>query len=186
MSQTTRTLCLSILLAVLVSSLSPAVTAQPSPPAEPDPGIEAMRKLDRLAGRWEGSGWMRRGPGEPARIRSTETVEYRLGGRVLVVEGQHWAADDPSLMVHHALGVISHDPETGRYRFRTYLASGQEGDHEMWLDGDAIVWLIDGTEREIRYTITIRDGEWHEGGEISMDGGKTWHEFFGMNLKRQR
>ncbi len=179
-----RTILSSTLAALLILSPIPATAQEAAPQASAaDLGLEAMARLGGMAGRWQGSGWMRRGPGEPHHTVSQETVEFRLGGRILVVEGLHHAKDDPSQVVHHAFGVISHDPESGQYRFRSYLATGQGGDHEMRLEGDDVLWFIDTPRGKVRYTIRIQDGEWHETGEFSADG-ESWQEFFGMDLKR--
>ena len=175
---------IQLLFILAVSLLVPLASLAQEAPADsqPDPGLEAMAKLAHLAGTWEGTGWMRRGPGEPHHTLSRETVESRLGGRILVVEGLHHAKEDPAHVVHHAFGVISYDPEKSQYRFRTYLVNGQEGDHEMRLEGDAILWFIDTPRGKIRYTIRIQEGKWNERGEFSADG-ETWQEFFGMDLK---
>jgi hypothetical protein len=175
---------LSLPLALILLAIVPALDApaQEGAAAAPDPGLEAMGKLAPLVGKWEGTGWMRMGPGEPSHTRSTETVEFRLDGRILVIEGLHWSKEKPDEVVHHAMGIISHDPETGHYRFRSYLSDGRNGDHEMRLEGDAILWFIDTPRGKIRYTIRIHDGKWDETGEFSADG-ETWNEFFGMNLK---
>jgi len=186
-----RTPLLSILAFGLLA-LSPwTATAQDSPtppapdPVAADPGLEAMAKLAGMVGDWEGTGWMRQGPGEPNHTRGTETVESRLEGRILVVEGRHWAKDDASHLVHHAFGVISYDAEAGHYRFQTHLATGRSGDHEMRLEGDAILWFMDTPRGKIRYTIRIQDGTWNEVGEFSPDG-EQWRQFFGMDLQAVR
>ncbi len=179
-----RTILLSALAALLIHSPLHASTQEPASEAsEADPGLAAMAKIASLVGRWEGTGWMRRGPEEPSHTSSLENVESRLGGRILLVEGLHHAKKDPSQVVHHAFGVISYDPESGQYRFRTHLATGRSGDHEMRLEGEDILWFIDTPRGKFRYTIRIQDGEWHETGEFSADG-ESWQEFFGMDLKR--
>ncbi len=179
-----RTILLTTFAALLI--LSPASASAQEPDSEtsaPDPGMEAMTRLASMVGQWQGTGWMRRGPGEPRHTSSLETVESRLGGRLLLVEGLHHSKNDPSQVVHHAFGVISYDPENGRYRFRTHLTNGQSGDHEMRLEGQDILWFLDTPRGKIRYTIRIQDGEWHETGEFSADG-ESWQEFFGMDLER--
>lgn len=179
-----RALLLTILIAGLLILLTlPAIAEDTEAEATTDAGLEAMQKLSDLVGRWEGAGWMQRGPGEPDKTLSTETVESRLGGRILVVEGLHHAQEDPSQVVHHALGVISYDEAAGHYKFRTYLANGRGGEHEMRLEGDDILWFIETPQGKIRYTIRIEDGMWHEIGEMSRDG-ETWRKFFGMDLQK--
>lgn len=179
--KTTKT----ILLAAAVLAL--AATAAVAQPPEP-PSLEPMQRLDFLIGTWEGEGWMEFQPGRRATFTSREVVEPRLGGRVLVVEGLHRAPmpDQPEpVVVHHAMGVFSHDEEDG-YRFHTWLANGHGGEHTARLDDGALIWGYDDPRRgEVRYTITLSEaGEWVEVGDASRDG-ETWHRFFEMRLAKR-
>ena len=165
----------------LTALLAPALAAQAPPPTAPV--SEAMGRLAPMAGRWAGEGWIRRGPGEPERFQGTETVEARLGGHVLLVEGRHLDAKDGRL-VHHAFAVLSHDAARGVYRFRSHLANGLGGDYAgEWKDG-AFVWTMalprGGTAR---YTIRIQGDAWDEVGEMERQG--AWVRFFEMRMKRQ-
>ncbi len=178
-----RTILLSTLAAVLLILSPTSVAEEEAPTSAADPGLEAMAELAPMVGHWQGSGWTRRGPGEPQHTLSLETVEFRLGGRILVVEGLHHAEDEPSRVVHHAFGVISYDSESGGYRFQTHLATGRSSDYEMRREGEDILWFMDTPRGQIRYTIRLQDGGWHETGEFSADG-ETWQEFFGMDLQR--
>lgn len=166
-----------VLLVFAVSLLS----AQAPPPVAPAP--EAMVRLAPMAGRWAGEGWIRRGPGEPERFKGSETVEARLGGHVLVVEGRHVDAKDGHL-VHQAFAVISFDPASGAYRFRSHLANGWGGDYRgEWKDG-AFVWFMEMPRMgALRYTIRIQAGVWEEVGELEREG--AWSKFFEMRMKRQ-
>ncbi len=163
---------------ILVGGL---LDAQAPPTVAPVP--EAMLRMGPMAGRWSGEGWIRRGPGEPERFKGTETVEPRLGGQVLVVEGRHQDVKDGRL-IHHAFAVLSYDSVKATYRFRSHLANGMSGDYQAeWKDG-AFVWSMEiprvGTTR---YTIRIKDGLWEEVGEMQREG--TWIKFFDMRMKRQ-
>jgi len=169
------------LLAPAFAAFSLLLSAQAPAPSAPVP--EAMLRLAPLAGHWAGDGWIRRGPGEPARFKGTETVEARLGGHVFVVEGRHLDPTDGRL-IHHALGILSYDPAKGSYRFRSHLANGLSGDYQAeWKEG-ALVWSMDiprvGTAR---YTIRIKDSLWEESGEMQREG--AWIKFFEMRMKRQ-
>lgn len=106
-------------------------------PLHADPAIDAMKALPRLEGRW-GEGWMRMGPGEPVRFVGEETVEVRLDGRLLVVEGLH-RTPDRSKIVHHAFGVFSWDESRKAYRFTTYVVNRGGGDYSARMEGDALV-----------------------------------------------
>jgi hypothetical protein len=151
--------------------------------AEEDAALEAMHAIASFEGRWEGEGWARMGPTEPVPFTSTEVVESRLEGRVLIVEGLHYGKESGEV-VHHALATISWDSRAGKYRFRSHLASGRSGDHEAELLDGKFVWGMEIPDRgRIRYTITIEDDTWHEIGEFSADGVE-WHQTFQMDLKR--
>lgn len=147
-----------------------------------DPGMEAMKATSFLVGRWEGDGWMQRGPGEPHSFRSLERVESRLDGRVLIIEGIHHARDTEEV-VHHALATISYNPTDGSYRFRSHLADGTSDEHTAKLEDGAFVWGFETPRGQVRFTIRIKDDEWHEIGEFSPDG-ESWSTFFQMDLKK--
>ncbi|HEX2254970.1 MAG TPA: hypothetical protein VHQ65_17020 [Thermoanaerobaculia bacterium] len=179
-------------LALLIVLAAPAFAAQqprpaapapaPAPaPAEPPAVRLAMDEVGQLAGTWEGEGWIRMGAGEPVRFRGKETVEPRLGGRVLVIEGVHHGAESGEL-AHHALAVLAPAEEGDGYRFHTWLANGRGGEYPAYRDGDDLVWEMESPRGPIRYTIAIDDFRWHEVGEIQIDG--TWQRFFEMTLKR--
>jgi hypothetical protein len=177
----------TILLALLVAApaLGPALGAPNPPPPEK---LEAMKRLDFLVGKWEGSGWHQAGPGERATFRSRETVRRDLGGMVLIVRGVHEAEAPDSgepVVVHDAMAVLSPAREGEGYRFDSWLANGRGGHFDAkLLDPGVLRWTIPSPRGEIRYTIRIsNDGQWHEIGEIDIDG--EWHQFFEMNLSRQ-
>jgi hypothetical protein len=155
---------------------------------QPDHGQtarEAMAKLGFLVGRWEGQATMDMGPGAKHDVVQQETVEARLDGLLLVVEGTGRTKDDGRL-VHHALGVISFDPLAGRYRVAAYRQDGQSVDAVAnFLEDGAFQWSFSVTgTRSVRYTIRqSEDGEWLETGEITHDGA-AWLPFLEMRLKR--
>ena len=163
--------------------------AQPGRPPAPDAAKlrEAMKPFLPAVGKWRGEGWMQMGPGEPQRAVSEETVEMRLDGLVLVVEGLHHAklADGTAgKVVHHALAIASADA-AGGYRFSTFLADGRAADARGNWENGKFVWAPPAPPgRQIRYVIdwTVAD-RWSEIGEMSTDG-TTWTKFFEMNLTR--
>lgn len=166
-----------IFLAILVLVVPAAGAAEPAV----DPAIDAMRALPKLEGRWAGEGWMRMGPGEPMRFVGEETVESRLDGRLLVVEGLH-RTPDRSKVVHHAFGVFSWDERAKHYRFNTYVANRGGGEHAARLVENALVWDLAGEGPKRRFTITVTNDEWKEVGHVQR--GEEWLQFFEMTLKR--
>lgn len=159
--------------------------AQGLPPAPVE-----MEAVAWLAGDWEGSGWIEYSPGQRAEFTGRERVERRMGGRLVVVEGEFTAWMGPragNVPVHQALGVISYDERGDRYQFRTYTArGGRGGARPMEVGAGRLVWGYDDPAMgRVRYTITRTEaGAWHEVGHASGDDGETWHHFFEMTLQR--
>lgn len=172
MSRLIRSLVLALLAAVPLAHADPGA----------DAGMEAMNAIAFLEGRWEGSGWMQRGPEERHTFTSTESVERRLDGRLLIVEGLHHGPNDE--VVHHAMAVISYDDGEGTYRFRSYMAGGEANDCEGALSDGAFVWGMRTERGRVRFTITVEDDAWHEVGHFSPDDGGSWLPFFEMTLER--
>lgn len=147
---------------------------------------DAMEKVGWMVGTWEGSGWLAMGPTGRSEFRGRETVEARLDGLVLVVEGVHHAVGGPKdgQLVHHALAFISWDPQSTQYRFRTHLAEGRAGDYTGRMENGAFVWGMESPRGTMRYTIRLDEqGRWSEIGEHSTDGA-TWRQVFAMELRR--
>lgn len=160
--------------------LAVPVLAQAPPPTTEAP--EAMRRLSSWAGTWSGEGWMRVGPGEPERFKGVETIESKLGGHLILIEGKHHRAGS-DVLVHHAFATVSFDATTGGYKFRSHLANGRGGDYTAeWNDG-AFIWFLQSPGRgKIKFTIRIEGQDWHEIGEMERNG--KWVPYFEMRLKR--
>jgi hypothetical protein len=173
----------AFVLGLVVAGLMIGVGVAQAQPA--DPGLEAMRGVGFLVGHWEGEGSVRQGPGDPVPFKSKETIESRLDGRILTVEGLHHSAASPERVVHHAFAVISYDAAAGHYRFHSYLADGHDGDYPAELKDGAFVWAMEHPQAgHIRYTIRAKDGRWVETGESSRDR-VSWTRFFEMTLARK-
>ena len=154
-----------------------AVSAQPKPDAQ----IAAMKKLDYMAGKWTGEGWMDMGPNRVT-FRGSENIQRKLDGVALLVEGAFVNSDN--VPVHTTLAVMSFDPKTQKYRFSTWLATGSSGEHELKLLDKGWQWSLESPYGQIRFTMTLTDkGEWFEIGERSADG-TNWKKFFEMTLKK--
>lgn len=143
----------------------------------------AMVPLAWLVGEWEGEGESRSPEGRSiAAVR--ESVESRLNGRVLVIEGvgRLPSADGNGRIVHHAFGVLTYDPERRQYAFRA-LRDGGVIDAETSLADGVFTWGFPIPGGRIRFHIRQVDGEWHETGEYSADGA-TWQKMLEMKLRR--
>ncbi len=148
---------------------------------------DEMRKLDFLTGEWKGEAWMQMGPEKKGYAIQRELVQSKLGGHVLLIEGQgRLKLEDGTggQIVHDAMAVVSWDEEKKTYRFRTWVAGRGGSDTTLDLTAPNVaVWAIDSPRGRTRFTITVTEkGEWNEVGEQSSDGGATWRKFFERNL----
>ena len=158
------------------------------PAQAPDPAAAqaAIARLEFMVGRWRGEAWQLRGT-ERVQTRMLETVDRKLGGTVLLVEGLGTVpvSNGEDRIVHHALGVISFDPGSSTYRLRSYLATGQSGDFTLTLVDGGVSWTRDVPGGTVRNTARFAADEWHEIGEFSRDG-VTWTQVMELRLRRER
>jgi hypothetical protein len=145
-----------------------------------------MDKLKFMEGTWRGTAWMMRG-NERSQTDMVEIVERKLGGTVLLVQGQGSVAEPGSgsrRTVHDALAVLSFDPRSGTYSMRSYIGSGQHGDFAVTLVDGGVSWTREVPGGRIRNTARYTADEWNEIGEFSRDG-TTWTQVMELKLRRQ-
>ena len=149
--------------------------------------LEEMKKLEFLVGNWQGEGWMEFGPNERHKASVTESVQSKLGGRVLIIEGlgkAKLANRNEEVVVHNAFAFLYYDQTAKRYGMRAFLANGNVADAETNYRDGIFEWGLQIPQGKVRYKIKLNDqGQWFEVGEISQDG-KTWRQFFEMTLSR--
>jgi hypothetical protein len=148
---------------------------------------EKMNVFSPWVGTWKGESWMQRGPGAAGKSTVHENIEFKLNNSLLVIEGIGKALDETGIekTVHHAYGVLSFDPVTNGYKFKTYLADGRSTDAWFTVTGEnQYQWGFDTPQGKIKYSIALAENKWKETGEFSRDGYQ-WMKFFEMNLIRQ-
>jgi len=152
---------------------------------DPTPAIEAVTQAAFLEGNWAGEGWIQMGPGPKEEFTQTETVTSMLDGAVMLIEGVgHSKGEDAAKQIHHALAVISFDPVNETLVFSSYVAGRPRLDLVPEVAPNTFKWGFSPPNGgEIRYSIVIEDGVWHEVGEFSSDG-ESWHQFFEMHLTK--
>ena len=135
------------------------------------PDVEAQRsalqKLGFLVGEWSGEASVLRGPGLFVEMVQSESVQYRLDGLLLVIEGVGRAKDDGRVVLQ-ALGLISFDDDAGVYRFRAFN-DGRWLESEVTLadSEESISWGFTLGEYKTSTVLRINDeGEWTEVGEL--------------------
>ncbi len=166
-----------------LSILPAPLFAQPR--VDPEPAIEAVAKAAFLEGDWAGEGWVQMGPGPREEFTQTETVTSMLDGAVLLIEGLGRSKDGETTdKVHHALAVISFDPVGNHLVFSSYVAGRPRLDLVPEVAPDSFKWGFSPPGGgEIRYSIVVEGGVWHEIGEYSRDG-ESWSQFLEMHLTK--
>lgn len=146
--------------------------------------LAEMKKLEAGIGKWEGGGWIQRGP-EKTYFQGTELIQKKLDGLALLVEGRFTDKAKPDMVIHQTLAVLSYDLREKTYKIKTYLKSGSQGYHNARVTENGWEWGFDVPGGpSVRFTIKYTADTWFEIGEVSMDGGKTWIKNFEMTLKK--
>ena len=179
------TLSLVLTLGTLTLSLG---TAHAQRPDFSGPQKEGMKKLAFWVGEWEGSGWSMHGPGTREEFTVHESVQSKLGGILLLVQGlgkQKDPATGKETVGHDALAVVTFDPKTGKYSFRHYTMQGMSGEAELVITEKNMQWGLKGEGQpfQLRFTIEVQGDTWHEIGKFSQDG-QNWMQTMEMTLKR--
>ena len=173
-------------LLVVVSMFAPLPAgAQMSDPAGAAESRERVAALGWLVGEWQGDGWvMVQGAGRQT-FTSTEVVESRLDGRLLLVEGVHHDAEGN--VVHNALGAITWDAEDDRFVFHTWLgnAGGGGADNALELTEQGFRWSPRASAPDVTIVFEVRheNEAWVETGTVSLPDGRSF-QFFEMRLRR--
>lgn len=141
----------------------------------------AMQKLSFLSGRWSGPATVVAGPSRTLRITQTERVQYKLGGLVLLVEGN--STDSSGKTVFSALATIAYDDASHQYHFRAYN-DGHYLDTELSVTPGGFSWAFTAGPAHVVNTMHLTSaGAWHEVTQTSMNGGPA-HDSVEMTLRR--
>lgn len=169
------------LAAGLLSVAAPAAATQaPDPAPRLAAQRDAMARLAFMDGTWRGSAWSLTPQGRHE-LTQTERVGTFLGGSVRMVEGRGYEAD--GRISFNAVGIISYDPDTQRYGFAAW-AQGRNGVYPFQVTDTGFIWETPaGPGAIIRYTAVVRDGTWHEVGEL-IAPGRPPLRVIELNLRR--
>jgi hypothetical protein len=151
----------------------------------PTPGeLEAMKKFDFLVGSWEGDGRMAMPGGSTEVFKGTETVQKKLQGKALLIEGKF--QDDAGRVVHETLAVLTYNEQTKKYSIETHLFNRPGGTFEVQVQPDGFKWTIEpGNGTVIKYDMKLTDGVWVETGRVEI-ASREPVEFLKMTLKKRK
>ncbi|MEQ1828904.1 MAG: hypothetical protein ABL921_23280 [Pirellula sp.] len=156
-----------------------------APPSSAE-GREAMKKLSKLVGRWEGEATIQLGPGQAHKVKQIEHVQSKMDGSLLLIEGtgREKSTDGQEKVVFQALAVCNFDPIEKAYKFHAFRDNGLSTVAKTELTDNGIIWgFEDGRGGKIRYTITLSNDTWTEIGEYLIEGQPA-RKFFDMTVKR--
>jgi hypothetical protein len=158
------------------------LAAQQPEPSTTDAQRQAMQKLAFLRGNWSGPVSIARGPGEPLHLIQSETVEYKLDGLVMLIEGRSTGASGKAQFA--ALATVAYDGATHTYRFRAYN-DGHYIDTELSVLAGGFSWGFNAGPAKIENTMHLTaQGEWQEITEVTV-GTNPPHRSVEMLLEHQ-
>ncbi|MDQ1419291.1 MAG: hypothetical protein QOJ52_1253, partial [Acidimicrobiaceae bacterium] len=160
-------------------SSSVALTAPGSPKIAAQ--VAGMKKLGFMVGRWVGPGWSLGQKGERVEFTQTEQVTLQLSGELMTVQGIGRVRGIPSFS---AFATATFDPATATYPWQAF-SQGSKVETTLGVTDNRFTWSFDPTPGvTVRYAATFTKDTWHETGEMSIDGGKTWMPNLDMTLSR--
>ena len=122
---------------------------------------ETMKKVDFLVGTWQGTGWIMFGQGKRETFTNIETVQTKINGTVLLIEGV--GKNSENKVVHNALATLSFDAEKQNYRWRAFTLNGNSVEAVPEVSDRKFVWGFQLPQGETRFTITLNEkGNWFE------------------------
>ena len=140
--------------------------------------LEAMQKLRPLVGNWSGSGSYFGPTGkEEVQFVQRHSVQEKVDSLILVLDGSRRALRGPRL--EETFAIVSFDPQSREYRIISYDDYGRMTQTAITLTTDGFQWE---TESGWRYTVAMKNGEWHQTVKRSVSG--DWKPFVEFRLKK--
>jgi hypothetical protein len=153
-----------------------------APPSTVPGQLKAMQACSFLAGKWAGEGWIGMDEGQRKRFHETESIDMKLGGLVLLIQGH--GTDDAGRTVHAALATLSFDMQDQQYHFRAHEDMGHYIDSTAQCRDKVMTWSLPAGPGKILYTIALNaKGQWHETGTFTVPG-QPERPMFEMTLER--
>ncbi len=148
---------------------------------------EKIEKLSFMLGDWKGDGWVFTQQGKRETFIQSEKVTLEANKEAILVKGQgtHKAGSDDSIQtIHDAIALISYNPQTDIYDFRSIAMGRGSGNYAAKLLNERVLeWTMEVPNGQIIYTIDFTKEEtWYEIGEFVRDGNRR--KFFEMTLSR--
>jgi len=145
-----------------------------------------MKKLEWMVGNWKGTGWAEMGPQGRKEFTQTETIQSKVDGLVLVVEGRGESKDNGSTL-HNTWAFVSYDERIQTFHWRSFTGEGRLTDAKTTVNAEMVQWEFQMPQLgRFRYTRTRTEkGECFVMGEREEDN-HTWHKLIEYTLRRQQ
>ena len=141
---------------------------------------QAMTLLNWMDGEWRGDAAIVTPAGKHL-VTQTERVGSMLDGTVKVIEGLGLGEDGRPEF--NALAIISYDPDSKSYAFRSY-AQGHSGTFPVVATVGEYIWEVPaGPQAIVRYRARQESGKWVETGDFLREGQPP-RRVFEMALRR--
>ncbi len=129
---------------------------------------QAMKKLSFLAGQWSGPVTIVRGPAGSLSLTQSESVQYKLDGLVMLIQGKSVGADGKAQF--QALATISYDDSSQSYHIRAYN-DRRYVDSKLTVLATGFEWGFAAGPAHIVNTMHLTaKGEWQESSEVTFGG----------------
>jgi len=148
---------------------------------------QEMKKLEYMAGRWEGEANIRHGNTPTEKVLQEENIQFKLDGTVLLIEGTGRSPEAGNPVVFNALAIVSYNQYTKEFKLKSHVMDGNQTDaYFKILEENHFEWGFETPNKaKIKYDILLdkKTKSWFEKGEYSPDGA-TWHPFIEMKLMK--
>ena len=154
--------------------------------------VKSVVEISFMEGNWKGEGWIVGRDRIKKHFAQTETIQFKVGQQVLMVEGLGYAKDNTGTItrrvIHDAFGIISYNEIQDAVTMISFSTQNGRMEVPMMRIGDKqLQWSFKNEQSGglIRFTEDFSEvGKWKEVGEFSINGA-DWYPFFEMQLNKQ-
>jgi hypothetical protein len=150
----------------------------------PKETTDAIRKLAFLEGVWKGKGWIGTGD-KKQHFNETEIAKIKTGETLLQIDVYGTSVENDSVIINNGLAIISYDIPAKAYKMKFFQSDGSLAEADVRLINENTVEInLHRKSGFTRFVIEAKESRWFEQAFSSNDG-RTWNQFFEMNLTRQ-
>jgi len=167
-------------LALFTFSIKGQNLIQPSQTA-----LDAIDKISFITGTWKGAGWLQIDT-QKLSFNQDEIIYKKANGTIIQIEGLGKDTIDSTKLIYQDFDLIYFNADSGKYQIKSLRDNGKLIDGNiLFPDEHTMQWVYGNQEKgKVRYTISVRDKEYLEIGEMYVEDD-NWIKFFEMVLKKK-